>query len=201
MALVSQVRFDPESGKRLPTYVISDAEEIEESGEDPSNAIVSHESPLAVPRCFWSALPYSECEIKFDMISGKRVSRETTEAYRQLGQLLEDALNDPARRADLDYRDNAGEGMMAGKSYDDLIDDDHNPFSDSGIKKYTIRNRTNATFYDYSDDFPKGYGYALHAEGAAGPDPGAKTLKQALERKRRVTQASLQTLQNVVFGR
>ena len=201
MALVSQVRFDPESGERLPTYIISNAEEMQESGDDVGSATVSHESPLAVPRCFWSALPYSECEINYDMISGKKVSAETTAAYKQLGQLLEDALNDPARRDDLGYRDNADEGMLAGKSSDDLIDDDHNPFADSGIRKYTIRHGTNATFYDYSEEFPKGYGYALHAEGAAGPDPGARTLKQALERRRFVTQASLQTLQRAVLGK
>jgi hypothetical protein len=29
---------------------------------------------------------------------------------------------------------------------------------------------TGATLYDYSSDFPKGHGYALFADGTAGPD-------------------------------
>jgi hypothetical protein len=52
----------------------------------------------------------------------------------------------------------------------------------------------NASFYDYSDEFPKGFGYAINADGSAAPDPSAEAVKLALDGKFRATEATLRVL-------
>ena len=73
MALVSQTRFDPETGRRLPTYIMGNIEALQRNRGRPGAGDVSEELPLDVPNCFKRGLPYSDCEMNYDPRTGGRI--------------------------------------------------------------------------------------------------------------------------------
>jgi hypothetical protein len=91
MALISAIRFDPETGRRLATYVVVYGLR---ALRKPLNGMdsVSPELPLAIPSCFARALPYSDCTWNFDAFTGKRLSLTLTRRFKAFGQKLEDAI-------------------------------------------------------------------------------------------------------------
>lgn len=102
LALVSQAKFDPETGKRLPTYVLRDEarlrkilnrppyngkrqtpQEIEEIAQE---LIQTAELPLAVPACFRNGTPYLDRNWRFGLTSGAPVRPTTAQQWRTYGQ-------------------------------------------------------------------------------------------------------------------
>jgi hypothetical protein len=91
MALISAIRFDPETGRRLATYVvIYDLKELRKHPDDVGN--LSPELPLSIPSCFARALPYSDCTWNFDAFTGKRLSATLTRRFKAFGRELEEAI-------------------------------------------------------------------------------------------------------------
>lgn len=107
LALVSQIRFDPESGKRLATYVVFNRKSLEEDlkGRDinrmsdraiveccSETGIASEEQPLVVPECFKAGTPYSDCAWRYDGYTGRKLSAAETQRYRDLGRAIETGM-------------------------------------------------------------------------------------------------------------
>src|SRR5262249_36424594 len=69
LGLLSQTRYDPETGRRLPSYIHVDTEELaRELREDPARknpnfgiGSISEEAPLDLPDCFKNGTPYIDC--------------------------------------------------------------------------------------------------------------------------------------------
>lgn len=118
MGLVSEARFDPETGKRLPTYVLFDVARIKKSlaeippdadptirkfrGKDPEKLTpeelelccseqgdMTSEQPLVLPSCFKNANPYSDCVWRYSIKTGERLSDRSVEKFRNLGRAIE----------------------------------------------------------------------------------------------------------------
>jgi hypothetical protein len=54
-----------------------------------------------------------------------------------------------------------------------------------------------ATFYDFSQEFPKGFGYALNADGSAGPAVSAAVVKEALAARKPPPQVDPEALKEI----
>jgi hypothetical protein len=169
MALVSGIRFNPENGKRLATYIILDRKQFK-NGKPIDDGAMSDELPLSLPRCFNRGLPYADCAWSYDPMTGKTLSAAQTQKIKTIGAQIDKFLSDPETRRKFKYLEDDSpftKGMiLVGAAQDkpaDLPDD-------SGL-----------SFYDESNELPKGYGYALYAEGAAGPDVSPETVKAAVD--------------------
>jgi uncharacterized protein YraI len=180
MALVSEARFDPETGRRLPTYLIVHPSNLARNAGRPAPGDLTNELPLDVPDCFKSGLPYTDCQMNYDLKTGRRLTAEQSNAFKETGRRIEAKLRDPTTRRDFQYGEESSftRGMI-------IVG-----FRHTGI--------LNASFYDYSSEFPKGFGYALNADGAAAPDPSAETKTLSLDGKLHATQATLRALEAVL---
>lgn len=107
LALVSEIRFDPETGKRLPTYIVVNREALQQDlrGRDitrmsdrdlldccSETGIASEEQPLAVPACFKGGAPYSDCAWRWDADTGRKLTEAETRRFRELGRAIETGI-------------------------------------------------------------------------------------------------------------
>lgn len=122
MGLVGEARFDPETGRRLPTFVVyptamlrhhieKDFLAIEPAkarrfrGRDPESLtieeiaeccsegrVISPELPYDLPTCFRNANPYSDCTWRYAIKSGERLSDRSVAKFRDLGRAIEAAM-------------------------------------------------------------------------------------------------------------
>jgi hypothetical protein len=199
LAFVSGIRFDPETGTRLPTYIYGDFVALKKAGKYPEPGIVTDELPLAVPDCFKAGTPYSDCRMTFDPRTGKKHKDATVAFYGALGQQIEADFKkqkasgnwkipcDPAGR-----ETRGGEALLscyteieASEGVAGTLARDYwyNPAisqGDTQLPRYTSvghENWQHQSFADVSPKLPKGFGYALYADGGAGSDPEAETLE------------------------
>ena len=102
MALVSGIRFNPENGKRLATYILIDRKLIKDGKATDAGAL-SDELPLSLPGCFKGGRPYSDCDWNFDPISGEKMSAQQTAKFRTIGQRIDESLGDPKTKRAFHY--------------------------------------------------------------------------------------------------
>ncbi len=103
LGLLSEARYNPETGARLPTYLIVDEAELKKAlkGRNPKTMTTKqlenccgeqytgNELPLVVPDCFKNGAPYSDCNWRFDLKTGAALTPATTQRYREFGLALE----------------------------------------------------------------------------------------------------------------
>lgn len=211
LGLVSQTRYDPETGRRLPTYIIADEQEVtrqlREHGEL-SEGSITEEMPLDLPGCFRNGTPYNDCVFRFGRKTGKVLTAAETATYAELGAAL-----DKWTRAII-----AAGNYAADKLWDC---DGHRPCSDLGFRKpsaYYLNSYSSERcprklpdchepmltdnvvfsgikFSDWqrlsryssvqwwvrSSKLARGYGYALDANGEADPGLSADSVKAAMD--------------------
>jgi hypothetical protein len=181
LALVSGIRFNPETGARLATYILINDLEAVRTGAVESGSL-SDELPISIPDCFRNGVPYSDCAWNYDPLSGRRLNAEVTDEYKRIGIRLDNRLasgtNDSAGKCrGAEVNGASGEYIGVG---------DWTPLkgalcqpSGSGAL-YEGKGKSEASFYDYSKEFPGGFGYALYADGTAGPEAPADVVRAAL---------------------
>lgn len=199
MALVSGILFNSETGKRLATYVLigkryalrgqrivsrKTGKPVKEDDYLMPDDITD-ELPLSLPKCFAGGLPYSDCVWNYDPITGRKlaadapVSERDTECEgtcadyqpltaKEVGMKIEQYLSDPKIRGKALTRDDAPKDGLYRK----------------GEFLGVINFSSHATFYDFSEEFPKGFGYAVYAEGGAAPSVSTDVVNIALEGRR-----------------
>jgi hypothetical protein len=199
LGLVSQSKYDPETGRRLPTYIIINPVHLKGGKPTPQFEtefdVSPHEHPLDLPNCFRNGNPYTDCQFRFGRMTGKKLTAEETNIYHQLGEAYDRRApnflsktkmtdeKDPLRDGS-DFYDVRGgkiveefEGNLL-RAFDELFDTG-DP-EGSGIDEHLLR-YSSATFWARSPSFPRGYGYALDAVGGAGEDADPATVKAALQ--------------------
>jgi hypothetical protein len=170
MALISAIRFDPETGRRLATYVvIYDLKALRKDPDELGN--LSPELPLAIPSCFARALPYSDCTWNFDAFTGERLNDTLTRRFKAFGRKLEDVIrafkNGPHRTPrDFCEEDQLAKSVKAQKLcsfYQEMGDIDYilqavdDPLLTDYAKEYNVL----PYYFDLSEEFPEGFGYGL----------------------------------------
>jgi hypothetical protein len=103
LGLLSETRFDPETGKRLPTYLAIDFDKIKRINKGREQFVrdnpflnydvsMTAEHPLELPQCYRRALPYTDCAFNFDRLTGERLSDVAKDNFKRLGQALDAAM-------------------------------------------------------------------------------------------------------------
>jgi hypothetical protein len=217
MALISGILFNPETGQRLATYIWTDPKLFKNGRPDPrywskgqpaQDGDISDELPISLPRCFARGLPFSDCVWRYDVLTGKRISANDTARHAEVGRRAEQFLSGARARQLFNKApsDQGGGGFIqpSGFSrhwYEEARDvDDERRSIWRGIHfDYTGGEMDLAMFYDFSNEFPKGYGYALLYvnDGDAGPAASPDTVKAAIEGQRRPQQINLDRLREI----
>jgi hypothetical protein len=219
LALVSGIRFDPETGKRLATYILVDRKLLKRKGNEPS--ALSDELPLSLPKCFAGGTPYSDCAWNYDPLTGKKLAPNATVAQplmwkncrsdartrkfcdhpwtaQEAGQRIEAFLSKPDAKCaspEVDSKDPDNRlivGTIAIRcKFVALVDIE--PASESTL----IAWNTGATLYDQSAEFPKGHAYALFASGEAGPEVSPDVVKAAFNGEKPQSQLDPKRLREI----
>jgi hypothetical protein len=198
LALISGIRFNPETGRRLATLVLVDRKALAKAkreNRNPEWGEASEELPLSVPDCFKQALPYSNCRWSYDPLSGRKFSAQKVKNYAGLGSQIEALLGSHGRGADDDC---ASGKTVSAEGEEELMEGTLRLCEfELGNELDQIRTQTDITLIDYSKDFPKGFGYALYAFGAAGPAVSANAIKAALESRAAPPQIDVEKLKQI----
>jgi hypothetical protein len=222
LALVSGIRFNPETGERLATYIIVNRKMLRPKYNEPGAA--SEELPLSLPSCFNRGLPYSDCAWNYDPKTGRKLAANATvvdpatwkeclshATTRKLcsrpwtaveaGTRIEQFLSNPKNRCESKEvtSDNPEEELIRGAikmEWKCRFEASLEPGPDD-MEASRIAWNSAATLYDHSAEFPKGYGYALFASGEAGPDVPPEAVKAALNGKKPLAQVDASKLKKL----
>jgi hypothetical protein len=238
LALISGIKFNPENGQRLATYILT-TPDWAKNGQSPGD--MTDELPLSLPRCFSRGVPYSDCAWNYDPMSGKRLgpnSRVRLQGHDFFGKPdCPRVCNPPVSAKDIGHRierflSGATSALRAECGWTESTSDDsgwprgtlfnstrgwvmsctfeqNDAFdgfvakdlaaspSNDDIQSSTIGMNSYATFYDFSREFPKGFGYALYADGSAGGSLSAAVVKAALAGRKPPTQLDSKALKEI----
>jgi hypothetical protein len=182
LGLVSNTHYDPETGRRLPTYILVDRAALKEStrrGEVPDAGTVTDELPLDLPDCFKNAAPYSDCRFQYGRVTGKTLTAAETDSYKRLGVAIDKVmklkLRDAAKTQEF-YGDGEGEELIKGFRHTE--GGSVWAEADGAVPEDLLR-YSSATFWVRSTELGRGYGYGLDSDGGAGPDVNPAALKAA----------------------
>ena len=204
MGLVSEIRYHPETGKRLATVVFGESPQPTELITHGMIEFVSSgEIPLQLPSCFRRGLPMSDCKFNFNPYTGKRFGSSDTAKVAQAGAVALQAGR--ALLASGKYARACRAGESSGG--DQLCYLEVSP-PGSGSAGY-FRTEQSADiignddvqfwgFVDISPAFPEGFGYAVGADGTAGPSFDMASASLKIDGKSRASQADLDTLKILV---
>ena len=212
MALISAIRFDPELGRRLATYVvINDLKELRRHPDD--MGVTSPELPLTIPSCFARALPYSDCTWNFDAFTGKKLSAPLTQSFKALGRIVEDtirafkngpheAAGDNCEEGSADWRPTTSEKAQKLCSYYPWEAVDQYPWVTDRAhlgEEYThYKYNIPPYYFDLSAEFPEGFGYGLiyydTGLGSSVPDDVIKAALEGAKRPAQIDPAKLKEL-------
>ncbi len=189
LGLVSETRYDPETGKRLPTYIVVDKQAIAENlaanpkavEENTVDAgVTTGEMPLDLPDCFKNANPYSDCTFRYGRMSGKTLTAKQTKTYEQLGAAIDAVMAARIGKAGPPRTEaifGSDEPYLAGFR---KPDGGYLPGELQDVDEFLLR-YSSASLWVTLASFKRGYGYALDADGGAGPSVSAATLKAAVD--------------------
>jgi hypothetical protein len=183
LGLVSESRFDPENGRRLPTYIVVDtqliAQDQRQFGQVISPGAVSNELPSDLPNCFKNGNPYTDCTFRYGRKTGKALAPAETQIYQQLGSALDNAASrrrdTDGGRCPIDRQGGPIQGFM-NCGYIHLLAQLPEDAVSERLRRYA-----SVSFWHSSPTFSRKYGYALDAEGGAQPTVTVTALRQALD--------------------
>jgi hypothetical protein len=202
LALQSPLAFDPETGERLPSYMVADTNAIRK-GELGAGTI-SEILPLRVPDCYARGLPYHDCQFAYDIMTGRKLTREQLAKIEAARSIFDRKMAEIKRN---------GAYMTECGCQEDNLQHEFSTTARCRLEKVprcanndnevlivgTLRaegyflssqfGQGGITLIDISPSLPLGYGYQLYTDGTAGPGGGDE--KTALDRSRRATNAKV----------
>jgi hypothetical protein len=253
MGLASYMKYDPETGKRLPTYIYRDDAMVEaavsnldadtmpettltyyipeifadkealKAGIDAVRrkefgklteeqlenlmstdfSFLSNELPLVVPDCFKNGTPYLDCNWRYGLLTGRKLSDAAPKMYRAVGETIDRHMQVLVKYKTWDtldispYLHKRVWGLQMNWELDNPVSTWTYsptiglPFGETmgvfnGVKsinggeplKFTVENNLHAwaeevTWFDVSPSFPRGYGYNLTSIDEGFGDGGA----------------------------
>jgi hypothetical protein len=218
LGLISETKFDPETGERLPTYVaIAQKAWDERKKQYPKVTVESYlslEHPLELPKCFRRALPYSDCDFKFDRLTGKPLPETKRRQFKVLGEALNETMQQAIKhrlvctwpfcleRWAIDPPD--GDNDLLG-----TLEAEYGCFQLGYLRQFIetkLRPKgidapvdeklgeAGITCFDVSLNLPAGFGYTTDADGVRGPSISPELVKMATEPQRKVDQIDIEAL-------
>jgi hypothetical protein len=215
LGLMSESRFDPETGSRLPTFVMAETD----TSTPNKVSVVSYEHPLELPVCYRRALPFTDCTFNYDRLTGKRLSLSETKKVTNIGLTIDGAMKSAiAQRLVCTWpfcferwpkmEDYGREGSLSAGGFDPIgcfnlgyvpafFNEKLAPRGIPIVSEEELRS-LHISCYDISINLPAGYGYTTDADGAAGSFVSPELVKLALEPGRRVGQIDPKKLATVL---
>ena len=175
LGLISGIRFNPETGNQLANFIFVDDPQLLKTS--PDSFMMIPELPLALPDCFKNALPYSDCAWNFDPLTGVRLPASDTRAYAKLGKTIERWLTAHSAPT-FDNQCDSKTGEFIAATGQELI---AGMLCADGYWVDVGDQRSAASVYVTTPRLPKGHGYALYADGGAGPEVSPDVMQQALD--------------------
>lgn len=201
LGLQSTMKFHPETGERLPTYIVADLDALRRNQVD--CCLLTDELPLEIPQCFSRGLPLRDCTMKFNMDTGQKLNLVQRKKIKASSMAVHAAVNSRLSR-----------GQFSGKcscedeqEYNDQCRaETHSSCSGPYIHGnlavelnfITTAEFGYVSFIDVSGSFPLGYGYALTADGAAAPSASVESEKIAMASKNHSNKAKLRALKELL---
>jgi hypothetical protein len=180
-------RYDPETGRRMPTYVIFDKQNMEaerRQGNDPGPAEdwISEELPLDLPDCFKNGNPYTDCVFRFDRPTGKMLTRAETNMFAQLGMAIDKELRKQIQTTDEAEFYASNDEMEERRGFRKSGGFADYQLADSKLRRLLFGKKgySNGSFWARSAGLPRGYGYALDADGSLGPSVSEEAVASAI---------------------
>lgn len=219
LGLVSEARFDPETGRQLPTYILADLNILRSNQEYLEPGVLTDELPLDLPNCFTRGLPLTDCIMNYDVKTGQRLNSRTRSQLKRLGLLIDRYIMGqiqagnfarecgcrtyPAQKqcrleklGACEYH----EFVRGNLSREYTIEGPISSYLEGRMNMGRLRKNSRPTFFDISPALPKGYGYALNADGTAGPAATLRSVRLALKPKQRATRAKIRTVKRALSG-
>jgi len=206
MALTSGILFDPESGRRLPSYVVVDEKVLRQQGFADAG-VLSPELPLDVPKCFRRGVPLSDCVFNYNPVSGKKLSGRARDWFAQMGEKVLEIMTAElrsgtfARPCACEERNQIPRSCHTEKN--GACEGERYIVGNLAIERRRLPGvpyEASIGFYDFSPALPLGFGYALFADGAAGPSGEIGSEELILAGKNRATKAGIQAVLNARSG-
>lgn len=193
LAMYAGIRFDPDTGRRLATFVLADLDSIDRYGFDQFS--MTDEFGLELPDCFANGRPLTDCNFQYDPMTGAALTDQVRSNVRGLGATTEAIARQAINSGMFDK-----ECASGGPTFPDCRTDFYPDEPDNEIiKGYRGREEPQGlswpvTFLDVTDEFPGGFGYAIFASGEAGPSADLDAEKIAVDPKRRASKAIMESL-------
>jgi hypothetical protein len=189
LGLISESKFDPETGERLPTFIVS-------------TKGITQEHPLELPSCYQRALPFSDCTFNFDRLTGKRLTVDEKSKVREIGRGIDDAMVAAIKERAVCSWPFCAERWPKMESYwseGSLAPGSGKPTGcfNLGYLPYFFRAEVapkginvpteaqlrslHASCFDISINLPAGYGYTTDADGTAGPSVSPELVALAAQ--------------------
>jgi hypothetical protein len=223
LALVSQAQYDPETGKRLPTYIIRNEDRLKEIRDRPlykgifkdkkltpqqiekivDENVLSLELPLVVPTCFKNGTPYLDCTWRYGLTTGVPVRSVTAAHWRAFGEAWDRRMTHALKNGKIENRkfevgsaspEVIASGYMPIGSYWGMSELYQVEPKDVQVPDALWQNWTQMTWTVLSPNLPRGYGYALNATGELGSGISLTRTAQANLGRRLTPQLSVARL-------
>jgi hypothetical protein len=206
LGLMSSTRYDPETGSRLPTFIAINAERPD------GHTSVSYEHPLKLPDCFRRALPYLDCAFNFHRMTGEPLPESRKAQYAELGRSVNAMIEAAMARGQFCKWPFCSERWLTNRvaytSVRGALDAEGHCFADNYLENKIADQLVNfkvppglqpsITCVDISINLPARFGYALDADGVAGPSISPDFMKTALDPSRQVGQLDPKALAELV---
>jgi hypothetical protein len=151
--------------------------------------ITSPEIPLTLPPCFASGTPLIDCQWRFHPYTGRQLPRSLAARIAVIGRQIDEHVRARLAAGELRQSSDPPPGQPienVGEAF---------PPSDNLPIPHDFKNLADPMQYDVSPDFPRGYGYALNAEGSGGPPSvSAYVVKDALDDGKPASQISIESI-------
>jgi hypothetical protein len=85
MGMGSEIRYNPETGARLPAFILADIPAIRRNAVEAGT--LTEQVPYDLPDCFRNALPLEDCKLNFDMKTGRRLTAQQSSKLKQGGPI------------------------------------------------------------------------------------------------------------------
>jgi hypothetical protein len=204
LGLVSSIKFNPETGKRLATVIMADLKVLGSPNYVGEPGPITDEIPVDIPNCFSRGLPLVDCRFAYHPFTGARLNGSDTDLIAREGAR---ALN--AGR-ELMAAGNYSRPCRADESARKAEDESCYSADSESVRGYLSREyRINANhpimlpfggFYSFDPALGEGFAYAIFADGAAGPSASMESVTLALNGKNRASSASLDALKIAAGG-
>ncbi len=165
----------------------------------------TNELPLAVPACFKNGTPFLDCDWRYSMTTGKKLSKATRLRQREFGRALDRLMQDTLKTKSFSNSKKNPDGYLLNDGDIATVpgaDDKQEPIFLTRIpSELWDTTQEPMTFIDVSPAFPRGYGHALHSTGEKDDEISIGALPGGLSKRKKWSRYGATRVRGVILAR